>query len=205
VSRNIFKAKSQTLIVAGTVIAAMLICVGCGSKSKLLNYPENTGYKVSPAPADKAQVIFLRPNKLGYKIAATVYDDDTFISTVTHNTIVTYLTGPGSHRFMVIGEAADFLGADLEPGKTYFVQVVPRMGVWKARFSLGSYDNSPETLAKIREWIAAGYPVESNDLGAQWSLDNRQSVLDKKEKYLPKWEEREDTPKILPENGIDTL
>ena len=34
--------------------------------------------------------------------------------------------------FSVVGEAADFLEADLAAGKTYYIQVAPRMGAWKA-------------------------------------------------------------------------
>ncbi len=37
---------------------------------------------------------------------------------------------------MVVSEAADFAKADVEAGKTYYVLVTPRMGWWKARFSL---------------------------------------------------------------------
>ncbi len=203
--KKVFESQSHTTLLAGAIIATMLVAAGCGSQSKLLNYPEQPGYKVSPAPADKAQVIFLRPIRLGWKIASTVYDDDTYISTVTHNTIVTYVTEPGEHRFMVIGESADFLAAELEAGKTYFVNVIPRMGVWKARFSLGAFDNKPETIAKIREWVASGYAVQPNELGAQWAADNRESIIEKKAKYLPKWEARDDVPRILPEYGVDGI
>lgn len=68
-------------------------------------------------------------------------------------TKVAYHTEPGEHMFMVIAESADFMQATLEAGKTYYAQIVPRPGVWKARFSFRPInDIAGET--RLQQWIA---------------------------------------------------
>ena len=92
-----------------------------------------------PAPG-KALVVFLRPSSFGGAIQSSVYDthegEDTFIGIVSAETKVAYEAEPGDHLFMVVAENADFMIAHLDAGKTYYALVSPRMGLWKARFSL---------------------------------------------------------------------
>jgi len=45
------------------------------------------GTRLVPAPADKAVVVFLRPEFKGYAISAAVYEDDAFLGIVMRATL----------------------------------------------------------------------------------------------------------------------
>ncbi len=150
----------------------------------------------------KALVHFMRPTSFGGAIQSTIYDGDKYIGTVSANTRVCYQSEPGNHMFMVVGESADFLKADLLPNRTYYVNVQPRMGVWKARFSFRPM-NGQVAQEQIDKWVKATKEVVPNELGEAWAKDNHASIKKKKEQFLPRWEEKEDRFKqvLLPESG----
>ena len=151
----------------------------------------------APKPQDgKAMVVFLRPSFVGGAIASTVYDapdgEDTFLGSVAHKEKLAYQAEPGAHRFMVIAENADFMDATLEAGKTYYVLVSPRMGVWKARFSLLPVHNDPAAeesvqSAEFKKWMAKSSFVEATESNLAWYEKSKGSVEEKKADYLKKW------------------
>jgi hypothetical protein len=95
---------------------------------------------VAAPPADKAVVVFLRPSTFGFNIQAPVFDvtesPPTFVGIVSSTSKIAYASPPGTRRFMVVGESADFMDAEFAGGKTYYALVTPRIGAFKARFSL---------------------------------------------------------------------
>src|SRR5690348_12397408 len=126
----------KRLVLAAFAACALVLMGGCVATSTQM-----VKTSVSPAPEEgKALVVFMRPSMLGFAIQSSVYDThgagNEFIGIVSAKTKVAYQAAPGNHLFMVIGENADFMNADLQAGKTYYVLVSPRMGAWKARFSL---------------------------------------------------------------------
>ena len=149
--------------IALVVLLPMLSLLGgCVATS---SYMTKAGAVPQPT-SDKALVVFMRPSRYGGGIQASVYDtrggSSEFIGIVSAKTKVGYLANPGQHLFMVIGENADFLNADLRAGKTYYVLVSPRMGAWKARFS----------LLPIHSDASAKYSTRSSDF-AQWQQETR--------------------------------
>lgn len=150
-----------------------------------------------PVPEEgKALVVFMRASFVGSAISASVYDapdsDTHFIGVVQNKQKIAYQATPGPHRFMVIAENADFMDANLEAGKTYYVLISPRMGVWKARFSLfpihqDSADEYNLKSADFREWQAKTYFIVTAPDGQAWYEDNKDSVAEKKADYLKKW------------------
>lgn len=148
-----------------------------------------------PEPG-KALVMFMRPSSVGFAIAASVYDapdgDTHFIGVVRSKQKMAYQAEPGAHRFMVIAENADFMDATLEAGKTYYVLIQPRMGVWKARFSLFPVHNHADPGDTLQspdfpKWDARTEVVATTPAGEAWYEDNRASVAEKKADYLEKW------------------
>ncbi len=180
--------------------AAVVILGGCAAPNMSLS--DRADAVVEPG-ADKALVYFLRPKKVGFKIHAAVYDGDEFVGFVPYNTRLPYLAEPGEHLFMVVSEAADFMKADLLPGKTYYVQVVPRMGAWRARFSLWPVKQSHLATAQVRQWIDAAVPVRNKPGAYQWAANNRSSVMQKKAAYYRKWQTKpaDRQPYLAPEDG----
>jgi hypothetical protein len=187
------------------VLAVLLVAVaGCSRRSGLMLAGERGGTLPQPPP-DEAVVVFLRPAYTGYTISAAVYEDDVFLGVVMRYARLVHETTPGTHRFMVVSEAADFLDAELEGGKLYFVNVRPRMGVWRARFSLYPIDPSDPHWADLPAWLAESYPVTLDADGEAWARDNAASVTAKHDKYLPVWLEKPSRPTIRPADGVPAL
>ena len=141
--------------------------------------------------AGETQVIFMRPSFLGGAIQSSVFDvtdnKDELIGIVSAGTKVRHVTQPGEHLFMVIGESADFMRAYLDPGKTYYALVTPRMGFWKARFSLKPVRRGELDGETFKSWDKSTTFVENTEQSHQWARDNRDSISTKKAEYLHKW------------------
>ncbi len=182
-------------------IASVSVLLGaCASNHMTVIPPEQQ--TIAPEEG-KALIHFMRPTSFGGAIQSTIYDGDEYIGTVSANTRVCYQSDPGSHMFMVVGESADFLQAELLPNKTYYVNVQPRMGVWKARFSFRPM-NGQVPKSDIDKWVKETKEVKINEQGRVWASKNKESVKKLKEKYLPKWNEKSDTIKqvLKAESGI---
>jgi hypothetical protein len=134
----------------------------------------------------------MRPSTYGGAVQSTVFDitdgDNKFIGIVSAKTKVPYRTEPGKRMFMVIGESADFLEANLGPEKTYYVLVRPRMGMWKARFSMSPIRKADQAGQKFQDWLTKCQFMANTDASYQWARENDISVTKKREKYLPAWE-----------------
>lgn len=154
-----------------------------------------------PEPG-KALINFMRPSSFGGAIQSTLYDGDTYIGTISANTRLCYQAEPGQHLFMIVGESADFMQANLLPNKTYYVNVAPRPGFLKSRFSLRPM-NGQVPQDKIDKWVRATKEVKVNEKGKLWANQNAASVQNQKKKYLPKWNQKSEKDKqtLHPESG----
>jgi hypothetical protein len=190
-----FKWRDVMKIRTGLVVLALSALGACatpeGSMSPHLTLAPDQTFKPE---AGKALVIFMRPAVLGFAVQSPVFDGDNYVATVSAKTRVPYQAAPGKHLFMVIGESADFMQAELAAGKTYYALVTPRMGAWKARFSLRPV-NSDTPPAEFNEWMAATRPAVANAEGPKWAKENAPSVQEKKNEYLPKWQAKPDAEK----------
>lgn len=81
----------------------------------------------------KSLIVFMRPSSIGYAIQSSVFevkgDDVHLAGIVAAKKKVAYQVEPGKHLFMVVGESADFMSAELEKDKTYYALVTPRVGM----------------------------------------------------------------------------
>lgn len=177
----------KLLILAG--LYALL--AGCASNNVT---PLSQAELTKGPDAGKTLVTFMRPSSFGGAIQSNIYDGDNFIGTVSANTKICYQAAPGKHMFMVIGESADFMQADLTEGKTYYVTVAPRMGVWKARFSLNPASGAA-SAEEIAKWDAATKEVKTNDKGVAWAKAHQAEIMKMKNEYLPKWESKAEADK----------
>ncbi|AFU98575.1 hypothetical protein [Simiduia agarivorans] len=194
------------------VLASLAVLVGCAGTNPM---QVASNQEVVAAPADKAQVVFMRSSFLGHVISASLYDvtggKTDFIGIIENDTKVVYDVAPGNYQFMVVSEAADFMNAELVAGKTYYAMVTPRMGAWKARFSLqpvradGSTDFNTADK-NFAQWQEKTKRVEMSDAARQWFEKNRASVVEKQEDYLPVFAKKDaDDVKartLLPSDGI---
>jgi len=104
--------------------------------------------EIPPAPADKAVVYFVRVSGLGSAINFTYLDSNTLIAKTNGTNYVRYECEPGKHLFWVRSENRDFVEAELEAGKIYFLEAVPTMGAIKAAVHLRPVDPSKEESMK---------------------------------------------------------
>lgn len=173
------------------MLASLAGLTACQS-SKMVR---SDGLDNTPAPG-KAMVVFLRPSSFGGAVQASVYDTgdpaDQFIGIVSSKTRIAWQADPGDHLFMVIAENADFMIAHLEAGKTYYALVRPRMGVWKARFSLLPIHNNVAAKYNMhsedfREWMQGTSWVRNTAESEQWFREHESAIREKKLDYLRKW------------------
>jgi hypothetical protein len=181
------------------VALAVCLASACNIRSDLM---KATG--VSPtalrAEPGKALIVFVRPGSHGSENQAVVYDGDRFIGVVSRFTAVPYQAAPGSHRLMVVSEVADFMDADVAEGPTYFVEVRPRLGWVRARFSLRPLSATTEAH-NIAGWLAESTVVTPNADGLAWAARNQESVLKKKAAFEPRWLEKADRPGLRVDDG----
>ena len=92
--------------------------------------------------------------------------------------------------FMIIGENADFMMADLEAGKTYYSLVQVRMGGFKARFSLVPIRKSELNGEEFRKWNKKTKLIENHEKSITWAQKHAPSIEDKRAKYIKKWNKK---------------
>jgi hypothetical protein len=209
--------KRMSVVLMG---AAAMLMTGCASQqaqqaqqalrytSKYMTVVESKT-EASYAPStNESLVIFMRPNVLGYAVQACVYDvttgENQLVGIVSARTKLAYKTTPGEHLFMAVSETADFLKASLAPGKTYYVRVVPRMGAWRARFSLAPVRRDERTGPRFKEQDDFCRMVENSDGSRQWAKDNAQSVQTKRAATYSRWMSKPAAarPELRAEDGL---
>lgn len=177
------------------VLLSTLIFAGCASNPMTM-----TGStEVSHPAAGQAQVVFMRSSLLGSAISASLYDvtegNTVFIGIINNGTKVSYTTTPGKHTFMVVSEAADFMEADLAAGKNYFSMVTPRMGAWKARFSLWPIKNKAGSEFYLgsddfKNWLSSTKVAVKSAKAQAWYQANKTSIESKKTAYWQVWQQK---------------
>ena len=102
---------------------------------------------IPAAPSDKAIVYFARTSFMFMAINFTYLDSATLIGSSFGGTYIRYECEPGNHLFWAMTENRDFVEADLEAGRIYFIEVIPQLGVF-ARVKLRPINSSDEKSLK---------------------------------------------------------
>ena len=185
-----------------------LLCVGaaaCAGTVKNMRAVDSVNTAVAP---NEAIVIFLRPSGRAYGVQSSVFEVSenpgraaTLVGIVAAKKKLAYRTTPGPHTFMIIGESADFMYADLEPGKTYYAIAEVRMGVWKARFSLQpvhAWDRG-----SLAGYLADSSWVETTQDSLRWAQENAADIEEKRAEYYVKWMQKPaaERPMLRPDDG----
>jgi hypothetical protein len=112
----------------------LLACTGwgCVFRTDLMDYAPKPGVDVQAPHPGSSVVLFFRPGRMAGTVSSSVFDDLDLVAVLMDYTYAAYQTTPGKHRFMVVGEAADFMDANLAENKVYVAKVTPRIGVWRA-------------------------------------------------------------------------
>ncbi len=177
------------------LLSFTLLFAGCASNPMQVV----SNQTLPQATDDKAQVVFIRSSFLGNAINASLYDvtngDPIFIGIIANGTKIAYPTKAGKHRFMVVSEAADFLEAEVVPGKSYYSIITPRMGFWKARFSMWPVKNDGTTKyntasKEFQKMLINTKLVENSEKSNAWFKKHQQDIKSKYQEYLPVWQQK---------------
>jgi hypothetical protein len=111
--------------------------------------------EIPDAPTDKAVVYFARTSSLGFAINFVYFDSLQAIGRFNGPKYMRYECEPGKHLFWARSENKDFVEADLEAGKIYFIEVEVKMGAIKAGVELSPVDpKDTKTMDKILKLVA---------------------------------------------------
>jgi hypothetical protein len=187
-------------------LATFLIIIGCSGTIKNMREIPDENLVIIPEQG-KSVVIFMRPESLGYQIQSSVFEIKgklpALVGIIAAETKLAYRLDPGPHLFMVVGESADFMTADLAPNKIYYARVEPRMGVWKARFSFDPVHEEKVTTSDLTDWMEDCRWVEKTAESLDWAQENMPSIQAKLDKYYPVWLQKEQSKKqhLFPIDG----
>lgn len=181
-----------------------LVLAGCGGRAPLMTAGPDAASAYRPQPG-KAVVVFLRPSRIAPGVRPAVFDVSAgrmrLVGVFRTRTKVAYHVAPGKRRFMVVGENADFMAADLAKGKTYYAIVAPRPGMWKARFSLRPVHLEQSATAQFAGWLDASAWVENTPASTEWAEKNMPSIKKKHAAYLAKWNRKATKPTLARRDG----
>jgi hypothetical protein len=107
---------------------------------------------------------------------------------------VAYQADPGKHLFMVIGETADFMEAELLPDSTYHVTVAVAAGAWRARYQLRPTDAQDRASNDFKALLASAQWADSSTAQA-WAAANMPSIKRRQGQYYPAWRAKPEAEK----------
>ena len=116
--------------------------------TNILFYSRIVSQEIPPAPTDKAVVYFVRTSGLGFAINFSYLDSATLIAKQNGTGYVRYECVPGKHIFWARSENRDFVEAEVEAGKIYFLEADPTMGAIRAAVQLRPIDPSKSDVMK---------------------------------------------------------
>lgn len=190
------------------IIAALLL-TGCASPLMTpVENPDNT------IPKNKAVVTFIRTSAFGGGIQAPIArekngDDVDFVGVASTGKQIRDVVDPGEYNYVVSGENADVLNANVEANKAYYVRVEPRMGLWKARFVLYKVTSDELKDELQQQRIKDCKVVKVNEDGERWFTIHKEEMRSKlligREKYKKLEGDQLMIRTIKPEEGLDEL
>jgi len=182
-------------IIYNTIILSLILSIsGCSGKVRNMNVAPQKAVTLTTTKG-KAKIIFIRPSFIASSIQSTIFEikdkKPSIVGILPARKRVVYEVEPGKHLFMVIGESADFMKADLLADKTYVVFITPRAGWIKARFSLEPIYKNTRRWEKIPYDIRRYKLLEISPNTLKWAKENSRSIQGKYRGYYDKWVQKD--------------
>jgi hypothetical protein len=179
---------------------------GCASIKYMKEMP--AGSAVQAPRSGKAVVVFMRSTFLGKAITASVFeiknDNPELVGLVANDTKQAYEVNPGRHLFMVVSESADYMSADLAPNRTYYAFVTPRMGAFRARFSLAAVTRGGNLSKEAQSCLKDCRLVVKTSESEAWARENMSDIRSKHQENYPRWNQKpnNEKPHLAREDGV---
>jgi hypothetical protein len=139
-------------LVMALVLAAALVA-GCAHKASREDNSAPFDLPLKPG-ADSAAVYVLRPSPVGFAVVMTVYLDtksnETKVGSTRGGQYVYFEVSPGAHSILSQAENLAKMLLDVQAGKTYFIEQIPRTGIMLAQNSLAPMDDDDAMKALRR-------------------------------------------------------
>jgi hypothetical protein len=188
-------------------VAMGLLLPACGTAKSDYMKPV-AGPEPAGAPPNKARVVFVRPSSAAWGVIFTIIDErGYFLGDSTGGSRFSVFLDPGEHYFIVWTETTETVKATLAPGRTYYVEVRPKMGMWKARASLWAVNRKSGLMQSIPSYLADTQVLTTDFAAGQAYLNSLGNELPNAAKqgietyngYSP--EDKADVT-LLPEDGM---
>jgi hypothetical protein len=175
---------------------------GCSTTSAARNMVEVTPSQRLVAPTDAALVVFVRPSKFAYAIAANIIDEQgRFLGDSPAKGHFAAILPPGRHMFVVWAENTDVIDAELAPGKIYFIEVAATMGAWSAQMHLKAIKPTSANFGHRDEWMINTQQYSVAGPGGQENLNKRpddvRERLRRAQEHLTKYSDAEREARTL--------
>ncbi|WP_448564061.1 hypothetical protein [Thalassotalea ganghwensis] len=167
-----------------------------------------TGKYTQPAPQvnqviqkDKAALVFLRASSFDGAMTSSLVQvneqgESTLVGILGPKEKMIRYVEPGEHTFMVVGESADFMKANVEAGKVYYSIIRPRIGMWKSRFSLTLFKVQPEhedfniNGTNLAKWLNECQYTQPNPQAFTWHKSKANEMKSLYNEYMPVWQNK---------------
>jgi hypothetical protein len=128
---------------------------------------------LAPRPA-AATVVFIRPSSYaGLIVPMIATTKGKFLGESEASSYFVTTLPPGEHVLFSWSEGTPALRATFAAGKTYFVEVAPKMGAFSARVQLLAIKPGRETWSKRAEWLRDCNPIAPDAVAGQAYLASR--------------------------------
>jgi len=184
---------NKALLITSVVVLAML---GSGCASVMRDAPSQT---VSTPASDKVKVVFMRSSMVAAAIGCDLFEvvngELRFIGQLPTGNKVAYETTPGKKVFMAYGTAADFMLADLAPGKTYYSIVRPNWGT--GGFAPTPIRQDEFQSNEVQGWLTGTKLIEAEPKAAEaWVTENKQRLQGIYTDYWNRFERKSEQEKL---------
>lgn len=169
--------------------------------------------EIDPTPADKAQIVFLRVSFFGGAIPADIFEiengDLNYVGKLRVGRKLVHLTAPGKKVYMGHGLAADFMLAEVEAGKRYYVLLRPNWGTGAfvpTPIKRNGTTNYHTAKAEFSKWLEKTKVTEmKSDEADAWLAANQEKFQQIYETYWAKFETKSAEQKrirtLMPADG----
>lgn len=189
--RSTPRVDARLVCVAAAVALTLVACGGHTRLTYMTPVPESE-VEAAPAPG-KALIVFMRAGRYAWMVEGEVWHGERFIGLMGARSKIAWPVDPGQHHFMVTSEVADFMVADVEAGKTYYVLVKARPGGAMARFSFrpllaDDLANDP----RVDTWFAACKWMAPSRYGEIWADVSASRVAELRDADWQRWLDKPD-------------
>jgi len=199
---------------AKLILLAMVALILNACAASVADFSINTERtEVGPAPADKAQIVFLRVSFVAGAYPADIFEiengDLSYVGKVRMSRKLIHQTSPGKKVYMGHGLAADFMYAEVEAGKTYYVLIRPNWGsgaMIPTPIKRDGTTNYHTGMPEFQKWLDQTRVTEMKTAEANaWMEANKAQFEEIYNTYWAKFQSKSDEQKktrtLMPSDG----